>query len=101
MFTDARNEALDRSLSQLQLLSNTHSETVWKFVSDMRKDPYSTAMTAFSKITDKLVYRFVFFLSKNSWARMQLYCKDKLDPPFEAPSRSTTPRRTGSMPRVC
>ena len=56
LLTDARVEALDKSLSQLKLF-DTNTDAVWKFVSDIQRDPYTTAMSAFSKITDKLIFR--------------------------------------------
>lgn len=57
LLTDARIEALDKSLSQLNLFDKSHTDAVWKFVSDIKKDPYTTALSAFSKITDKLIFR--------------------------------------------
>ena len=57
LLTDARIEALDKSLSQLKLFDQTNTDAVWKFVSDIQRDPYATALTAFSKITDKLIFR--------------------------------------------
>ena len=56
LLTDARAEALDRSLSQLNLFDKTNTDAVWKFVSDIKRDPYATALTAFSKITDRLIF---------------------------------------------
>jgi len=56
LLTDARIEALDKSLSQLKLFDQTNTDAVWKFVSDIQRDPYATALTAFSKITDKLIF---------------------------------------------
>ena len=57
LLTDARMEALDKSLSQLKLFDPKNTDAVWKFASDFQRDPYSTAMTAFSKITEKLIFR--------------------------------------------
>ena len=57
LLTDARMEALDKSLSQLNLFDPKNTDAVWKFASDFQRDPYSTAMTAFSKITEKLIFR--------------------------------------------
>ena len=59
MLTDARVEALDRSLSQLNLFDKTNTDAVWKFVSDIQKDPTTTVLTTFSKIADKLIFRYV------------------------------------------
>ena len=56
LLTDARVEALDRSLSQLNLFDKKNTDAVWKFVNDMHADPYSTALSAFSKIADKLIF---------------------------------------------
>ena len=62
LLTDPQQDALDQSLSELNLFDPRTSplgngEAVWKFVEDIQKDPYNTAMTAFSKLTDKLIYR--------------------------------------------
>ena len=57
LLTDARVDALDASLSQLNLFDKSHTDAVWKLVSDMKKDPYSTTMSVFSKITDRLIFR--------------------------------------------
>ena len=58
LLTDARIEALDRSLSQLNLFDKSNTDAVWKFVSDIQKDPYTTALSTFSKIADKLIFRY-------------------------------------------
>ena len=57
LLTDARMEALDQSLSQLNLFDRTNRDAMWKFASDFQKDPYTSVFTAFSKITDKLIFR--------------------------------------------
>lgn len=49
-------EALDRSLSQLNLFDKSNTDAVWKFVSDIQRDPYTTALSTFSKIADKLIF---------------------------------------------
>ena len=59
LLTDARVEALDRSLSQLNLFDKSNTDAVWKFVSDIQKDPTTTVLSTFSKIADKLIFRFV------------------------------------------
>ena len=59
LLQDARIEALDRSLSQLNLFDKTNTDAVWKFVSDIQKDPTTTVLSTFSKIADKLIFRFV------------------------------------------
>jgi len=56
LLTDARVEALDRSLSQLNLFDKSNTDAVWKFVSDIQKDPTTTVLTTFSKIADKLIF---------------------------------------------
>ena len=56
LLTDARIEALDRSLSQLNLFDKSNTDAVWKFVSDIQKDPYTTGLSIFSKITDKILF---------------------------------------------
>ena len=57
LLTDARIEALDESLSQLNLFDKSNTDAVWKFVSDIKKDPYTTTLSVFSKITDRLIFR--------------------------------------------
>ena len=47
-------------LLQLNLFDRSHTDAVYKFVTDFQKDPYTTAMSAFSKIADKLLFRLVF-----------------------------------------
>ena len=61
LLADARIEALDKSLSQLKLFDKTNTDAMWKFVSDIQRDPYATALTAFSKITDKLIFRYLLY----------------------------------------
>ena len=58
LLTDARIDALDESLSQLNLFDKSHTDAVWKFVSDIKKDPYTTTLSVFSKITDKIIFRY-------------------------------------------
>ena len=67
LLTDARVEALDRSLSQLNLFDKSNTDAVWKFVSDIQKDPTTTVLTTFSKIADKLIFRYFKIIRK-------LYC---------------------------
>ena len=57
LLTDARMEALDRSLSQLNLFDKKKTDAVWKFVNDIQTDPYTAALSTFSKIADKLIFR--------------------------------------------
>ena len=59
LLTDARMEALDRSLSQLNLFDKKKTDAVWKFVNDIQTDPYTAALSTFSKIADKLIFRCV------------------------------------------
>ena len=33
---------------------------VWRTISDFQKDPYTTGLSIFSKITDKILFRWVF-----------------------------------------
>jgi len=56
LLTDARMEALDRSLSQLNLFDKKKTDAVWKFVNDIQTDPYTAALSTFSKIADKLIF---------------------------------------------
>ena len=52
--------ALDQSLSELNLIDimsqQTSSEIVWKTINDFQKDPYTTGLSIFSKITDKILF---------------------------------------------
>ena len=32
---------------------------VWRTISDFQKDPYTTGLSIFSKITDKILFRWV------------------------------------------
>lgn len=50
LLSDARMEALDRSLSQLNLFDKKNTDAVWKFVNDFQSDPYTTALSTFSKV---------------------------------------------------
>lgn len=58
VLTDKRIAALDQSLSQLNLvdLSATNTDVVWRTLSDFQKDPYTTGLSIFSKITDKILF---------------------------------------------
>jgi len=56
LLTDVRMEALDRSLSQLNLFDKKKTDAVWKFVNDIQSDPYTAALSTFSKIADKLIF---------------------------------------------
>ena len=56
LLSDARMEALDRSLSQLNLFDKPSQDAVWKFVSDIQRDPVYTTLNTFSKIADKLIF---------------------------------------------
>ena len=56
LLTDARVDALDKSLSHLNLLDKRNTDALWKFVNDIQTDPYSTALSTFSKIADKLIF---------------------------------------------
>ena len=57
LLTDARVDALDASLSQLNLFDKSHTDVLWKAIHDLKKEPYVTTMSIFSKITDKLIFR--------------------------------------------
>ena len=60
LLTDARVEALDQSLSQLNLFDRQNTDAVWRFVSDIKNDPVTTTLSTFStfsKILDKLIFR--------------------------------------------
>ena len=46
-----------------KILVRTNTEVVWRTISDFQKDPYTTGLSIFSKITDKILFRWV--LSKN------------------------------------
>jgi len=58
VLTDKRIAALDQSLSELNLvdLSATNTDVVWRTLSDFQKDPYTTGLSIFSKITDKILF---------------------------------------------
>jgi len=56
LLTDARVDALDASLSQLNLFDKSHTDVLWKAIHDLKKEPYVTTMSIFSKITDKLIF---------------------------------------------
>jgi len=49
-----------QSLSELNLLEmmsqQSNSEVVWKTITDFQKDPYTTGLSIFSKITDKILF---------------------------------------------
>ena len=57
LLTDPRVEALDESLAALNLFdgSGDRTDMVSKLIDDFHKDPYSTALSAFSKIADRLI----------------------------------------------
>ena len=54
--SDARIEALDRSLSQLNLFDKPSQDAVWKFISDVKRDPVTTTLSTFATIADKLIF---------------------------------------------
>jgi len=60
VLTDKKVAALDQSLSELNLIDimsqQTSSEIVWKTINDFQKDPYTTGLSIFSKITDKILF---------------------------------------------
>jgi len=58
LLTDKRIAALDQSLSELNLLDipKNNSEYVWRTISDFQKDPYTTGLSIFSRITDKILF---------------------------------------------
>ena len=58
VLTDKRMAALDQSLSELNLvdMSGTNTDAVWRTLSDFQKDPYTTGLSIFSKITDKILF---------------------------------------------
>ena len=45
---------VDRALTH-----RTNTEVVWRTISDFQKDPYTTGLSIFSKITDKILFRSV------------------------------------------
>lgn len=47
---------LDDRLNHFGLFDDDVNSVVWKFVSDIQKDPYTTTLTAFSKLSDRLLY---------------------------------------------
>eukprot|EP00092_Neocalanus_flemingeri_P004735 GFUD01005100.1.p1 GENE.GFUD01005100.1~~GFUD01005100.1.p1 ORF type:complete len:747 (+),score=206.78 GFUD01005100.1:80-2320(+) len=55
---DKRMAALDQSLSELNLvdMTGTNTDVVWRTLSDFQKDPYTTGLSIFSKITDKILF---------------------------------------------
>ena len=58
MLMDKGIAGLEQSLSRVNLveLSETNSDMVWRTLSDLQKDPYTTAISTFSKITDKILF---------------------------------------------
>jgi len=58
VLTDKRIAALDQSLSELNLvdMTGTNTDVVWRTISDFQKDPYTTGLSIFSKITDKILF---------------------------------------------
>ena len=60
MLTDKKVAALDQSLSELNLIDmmsqQSNSEYLWKTVNDFQKDPYTTGLTIFSKMADKILF---------------------------------------------
>jgi len=58
VLNDKRIAALDQSLSELNLvdLSGSNTDVVWRTLSDFQKDPYTTGLSIFSKITDKILF---------------------------------------------
>ena len=41
----------------VSLPARTNSDLVWRTISDFQKDPYTTGLSIFSKITDKILFR--------------------------------------------
>ena len=60
VLTDKKVAALDQSLSELNLLEmmsqQTSSEVVWKTITEFQKDPYTTGLSIFSKMADKILF---------------------------------------------
>ena len=61
VLTDKRTAALDQSLSELNLIDmmmsqQSNSEYVWKTINEFQRDPYTTGLSIFSKITDKILF---------------------------------------------
>ena len=60
VLTDKKIAALDQSLSELNLLEmmsqQTSSEVVWKTITEFQKDPYTTGLSIFSKMADKILF---------------------------------------------
>eukprot|EP00092_Neocalanus_flemingeri_P012457 GFUD01013430.1.p1 GENE.GFUD01013430.1~~GFUD01013430.1.p1 ORF type:complete len:661 (+),score=200.01 GFUD01013430.1:248-1984(+) len=59
VLTDKRTTALDQALSGLDLVdmaAANNTDRVWRTLSDFQKDPYTTGLSIFSKITDKILF---------------------------------------------
>uniref|UniRef100_A0A1B6CAJ1 TBC1 domain family member 15 n=1 Tax=Clastoptera arizonana TaxID=38151 RepID=A0A1B6CAJ1_9HEMI len=56
---EERNEtqSLNHSFAELNLYPENPSETVWKFMSNLKHRPYETTLETFSKLTDVFLYR--------------------------------------------
>ena len=58
---DPKVNEVDMSLSNLKLFDKERDESnggvVWDLITNVKSDPYSATLTAFSKLTDKLIYR--------------------------------------------
>ena len=63
LLTDARIEALDKSLSQLKLFDQTNTDAMWKFVSDIQRDPYlGMYVCKFILYMNSIRIRFEFYV---------------------------------------
>eukprot|EP00092_Neocalanus_flemingeri_P010989 GFUD01011832.1.p1 GENE.GFUD01011832.1~~GFUD01011832.1.p1 ORF type:complete len:749 (+),score=210.13 GFUD01011832.1:88-2334(+) len=59
VLTDKRTAALDQALSGLDLVdmaAANNTDRVWRTLSNFQKDPYTTGLSIFSKITDKILF---------------------------------------------
>ena len=43
----------------MNVTHRTNTEVVWRTISDFQKDPYTTGLSIFSKITDKILFRWL------------------------------------------
>ena len=63
IFNDLDIAKEDMHLSDLNLIDQRTlgigaGEGLWHFVNDVQKDPYAAALTAFSKLADKFIFRY-------------------------------------------
>ena len=73
-----------------KILVRTNTEVVWRTISDFQKDPYTSGLSIFSKITDKILFRWV--LSKNRITSMLTGQVKHDKSSYFQPCRGTTTR---------